>query len=185
MISAVRMSLLLCAAIYFSIGIFGYLLFGESTMDDILVNFDRRSDTAMGAILNDIVRLSYALHLVLVYPLLNYSLRGNIDEFLFPRRPLLSKDTTRFVSLTLTLLAFTYIAAIAIPNIWYVFQFMGSTSAVSLAFICPGAIVLRNVYNIATKRDKIIAAVMVILAVVTSVIAILTNIYSLVRNRLA
>lgn len=183
MISAVRISLVVCSAIYFSIGIFGYLLFGDSTMDDILVNFDRTSDTAVGALLNDMVRLSYALHLMLVYPLLNFSLRGNIDEFLFPKKPHLSKDTTRFVSLTIILLAFTYIAAIAIPNIWYVFQFMGSTSAVSLAFICPGAIVLRNVYDIATRRDKIIAAVMIILAVVTSIIAISTNIYSLVRSK--
>lgn len=143
MISAVRISLVICAAIYFSIGIFGYLLFGESIMADILVNFDRSSDTATGALLNDIVRLSYALHLMLVFPLLNFSLRANIDEFLFPNKPLLAKSTTRFVSLTLILLIFTYLLAIAIPNIWYFFQFVGSTSAVCLAFIFPGAIVLR------------------------------------------
>ncbi|KAJ9175967.1 hypothetical protein P3X46_014463 [Hevea brasiliensis] len=143
MISAVRISLVICAVIYFSIGIFGYLLFGESIMADILVNFDRSSDTASGALLNDMVRLSYALHLMLVFPLLNFSLRANIDEFLFPRKTLLAKDTTRFVSLTLIILIFTYLLAIAIPNIWYFFQFGGSTFAVCLAFIFPGAIVLR------------------------------------------
>ncbi|KAF2296332.1 hypothetical protein GH714_037434 [Hevea brasiliensis] len=179
MISAVRISLVICAVIYFSIGIFGYLLFGESIMADILVNFDRSSDTASGALLNDMVRLSYALHLMLVFPLLNFSLRANIDEFLFPRKTLLAKDTTRFVSLTLIILIFTYLLAIAIPNIWYFFQFVGSTSAVCLAFIFPGAIVLRDTHRISTTKDRIIASTMIILAVVTSTIAISTNIYSM------
>ncbi|EEF41531.1 amino acid transporter, putative [Ricinus communis] len=183
MISAVRISLVICAAIYFAIGIFGYLLFGESIMTDILVNFDRSSDTAAGALLNDIVRLSYALHLMLVFPLLNFSLRANIDEFLFPNKPLLSKDTTRFVSLTLILLTLIYLMAIAIPNIWYFFQFVGSTTAVCLAFIFPGAIVLRDVHRISTTKDRIVAPIMIVLAVVTSSIALSSNIYSMTRNK--
>lgn len=143
MISAVRVSLVLCAAIYFSIGIFGYLLFGDSTMPDILVNFDRNSGSAIGALLNDTVRLSYALHLMLVFPLLNFSLRATIQELLYPKKPFLATHTVRFLSITIFLLVFSYFAAIAIPNIWYFFQFLGSTSAVCLAFIFPAAITLR------------------------------------------
>lgn len=143
MILAVRISVVLCAVIYFSIGLFGYLLFGDSIMSDILVNFDKSSDSALGSIVNDIVRISYALHLMLVFPLINFSLRANIDELLFPKKPLLAKDTKRFVSLTLVLLGFSYLAAIVFPNIWYLFQLMGSTTAVCLAFIFPSAIVMR------------------------------------------
>ncbi|KAK6156045.1 hypothetical protein DH2020_010293 [Rehmannia glutinosa] len=182
MISAVRISLVLCAAIYFTIGIFGYLLFGDSTMDDILVNFDQSSGSRISSFLNDIVRLSYALHLMLVFPLLNFSLRTNIDEFLFSKKPLLAVDTKRFVLLSLVLLAMAYILAIAIPSIWYLFQFMGSTSAVCLAFIFPGAIALRDIHGISTSRDKIIAAIMISLAVITSSIAISTNIYKMVAK---
>ncbi|XP_031278802.1 amino acid transporter AVT6C-like [Pistacia vera] len=182
MILAVRISLVLCAAIYFTIGLFGYLLFGDSIMADILVNFDRSSGSAVGSLLNDIVRLSYALHLMLVFPLLNFSLRVNIDELLFSKKPILAKDTTRFLSITFVLLAFSYLAAIFIPDIWTFFQFLGSTSAVSLALIFPGAIVLRDVHGISTTRDRITALVMIILAVVTSAIAISTNIVSFFGN---
>ncbi|XP_011076618.2 probable sodium-coupled neutral amino acid transporter 6 [Sesamum indicum] len=182
MISAVRIALVLCAAIYFAIGIFGYLLFGDSTMDDILVNFDQSSGSRISSFLNDIVRLSYALHLMLVFPLLNFSLRTNIDEFLFSKKPLLAVDTKRFVILTLVLLVLAYVLAIAIPSIWYLFQFMGSTSAVCLAFIFPGSVVLRDIHGISTARDKIIAAVMITLAVITSTIAISTNIYKMVAK---
>ncbi|OWM69899.1 hypothetical protein CDL15_Pgr025748 [Punica granatum] len=145
MILATKISLVLCAAIFFAIGIFGYLLFGDSIMPDILVNFDRSSGSGtFSSFLNDTVRLSYALHLMLVFPLLNFSLRSNIDEFLFPKKPLLATDSTRFISITIVLLVITYLAAIAFPNIWYFFQFMGSTTAVCLAFIFPAAIVLRS-----------------------------------------
>ncbi|XP_076952490.1 amino acid transporter AVT6C-like [Bidens hawaiensis] len=179
MASAFRISLILCALIYFSIGIFGYILFGDSIESDILVNFDQATGSTIGSLLNDTVRLSYALHLMLVFPLLNFSLRANIDELLFPNKALLVKDTKRFLCLTFFLLAIAYLIAIAIPNIWYFFQFMGSTSAVCIAFIFPGALALRDVHGISSRKDKIIGATMIILAVITSTIAISSNIYSL------
>ncbi|XP_061375034.1 amino acid transporter AVT6C-like [Gastrolobium bilobum] len=178
MTTAVRLALMLCAVIYSTIGLFGYLLFGDSTQSDILINFDQNADSAIGSLLNNLVRVSYALHIMLVFPVVNFSLRANIDEVLFPKKPLLATDNKRFVILTLVLLVFCYLAAIAIPDIWYFFQFLGSTSAVCLAFIFPGTIVLRDAHGISTRRDKIIALVMIILAVVASVIAISTNLYN-------
>jgi amino acid permease len=146
---AVRISLLISVAIYFAIGFFGYLLFGDSIMPDVLINFDQNSDSSVGRLLDDIIRLSYALHLALVFPIMFYSLRANIDELLFTnknKRPL-ALDTTRFVSLTLVLLAFTYLVAVEIPNVWYFFQFLGSTTIVCLSFLFPAAIILRYSIN--------------------------------------
>ncbi|ONK77220.1 uncharacterized protein A4U43_C02F4320 [Asparagus officinalis] len=178
--TAVRISLLLCCIIYSAVGFFGYLLFGESTMSDILSNFDHESSTSeLGPILNDVVRISYALHLILVFPLLNFSLRLNMDELLFPKKRPLVSDTLRFVSLTGFLMAFVYLATIMIPNVWVLFQFMGSTTAVCLSLIFPGAIVLRDIHGISKRRDKMLAATMIILAVITSSIAISTNISNL------
>ncbi|XP_074274245.1 amino acid transporter AVT6C [Silene latifolia] len=174
MLLATRISLVLCAVIYFTVGFSGYLLFGDSLASDILVNFDRSSDSPL---LNDVVRLSYALHLILVYPLLNFPLRVNVDELLFPHRPELATDKFRFVSITLILLGLSYVASIAIPDVWIFFEYCGSTTVVLLAFIFPAAIVLRDVRGLSTTRDKVIAVFMVILAIVTSTFAIATNIY--------
>ena len=146
MIPATKISVILCAAIYFATGLFGYLLFGDATMSDILVNFDESSGSSIGSLLNDIVRLSYALHLMLVFPLMNFSLRANLDELMFPTmKAPLAKDTKRFVGLTLALLICCFLSAIAVPDIWYFFQFLGSTTTVSIAFIFPAAIVLRYI----------------------------------------
>ncbi|CAH2063987.1 unnamed protein product [Thlaspi arvense] len=181
-IPATKISVILCAAIYFATGLFGYLLFGDATMSDILVNFDQSSGSSIGSLLNDIVRLSYALHLMLVFPLMNFSLRANLDELLFPVKPSLAKDSKRFVGLTLALLICCFLSAIAVPDIWYFFQFLGSTTTVSIAFIFPAAIVLRNVHGVSTSREKMVAAIMLVLAVATSIIAISTNLYSLTAN---
>ncbi|WZZ17675.1 hypothetical protein YC2023_110764 [Brassica napus] len=182
MIPATKISVILCAAIYFATGLFGYLLFGDATMSDILVNFDESSGSSIGSLLNDIVRLSYALHLMLVFPLMNFSLRANLDELMFPARKPLAEDTNRFIGLTLALLICCFLSAIAVPNIWYFFQFMGSTTTVSIAFIFPAAIVLRNVHGVSTSSEKMVAAIMLVLAVATSIIAISTNLYSLTSN---
>ncbi|KAF3433312.1 hypothetical protein FNV43_RR24414 [Rhamnella rubrinervis] len=183
--SAVRISIIICVVIFLVIGFFGYLLFGDSIMPDMLVNFDQNSDSTIRQLLNDIVRLSYAIHILLVYPIYNFSLRANIDELLFPNKQVFASDTPRFVSLTCVLLAFTYIVAIAIPDIWIVFQFLGSTTLVCIAFIFPGAIILRNVNGISTRRDKVIAALVIVMALVTSVVAISTNVYGSVKKKRA
>ncbi|KAL6126813.1 hypothetical protein ACLB2K_074858 [Fragaria x ananassa] len=141
---AARISLLICVLIYSSIGFFGYLLFGASIMADMLVNFDQNSGSTFGQLLNIIVRSSYAMHLLLVFPVMNFSLRANIDELLFPHKPVLAESNSRFLILTCILLSFSYFVAIAIPNIWYFFQFMGSTTVVCLSFIFPGALILRG-----------------------------------------
>ncbi|KAI0512032.1 hypothetical protein KFK09_012667 [Dendrobium nobile] len=175
---AVRVSLLLCTVIYTVVGLSGYLLFGDDTMDDVLSNFDKSSASP---ILDDVVRLSYALHLVLVFPLLFYSLRLNIDGLVFPKsqqRPL-TTDAGRFLLLTAVLLGLVYFAAIAIPNVWTVFQFMGSTSAVGISLIFPGSVVLRDIYSISKRNDKLLAGIMISLALTTSCIAIYSNILSL------
>ncbi|RWR78988.1 Amino acid transporter [Cinnamomum micranthum f. kanehirae] len=183
MTKAVRISLALCAFIYAAIGFFGYLLFGDSTMADILSNFDRNSGTPLGQFLDDTVRLSYAIHLMLVFPLINFSLRINLDGLLFPKSMPLPSNTTRFVVLTGFLLGLVYLVAIAIPSIWSFFQFLGSTSAVCIAFVFPGAIVLRDVHKISTGRDRILASLMIILAVIAGSIAITTNVINLITRR--
>ncbi|XP_078445538.1 amino acid transporter AVT6C-like [Wolffia australiana] len=183
MTKAVRISLVLCSTIYAAVGLSGYLLFGDATMADILSNFDGVAGSGIASLINDLVRLSYGLHLILVYPLLNFSLRINLDGLFFPNSRPLPYDNTRFLCLTVGLAVLVYIAAIVIPNIWTLFQFFGSTSAVCLSLIFPASIVLKDVHGIARRVDKLVAAAMIMLAVVTSGIAISSNVMSYFKGQ--
>jgi solute carrier family 38 (sodium-coupled neutral amino acid transporter), member 2 len=64
----VRTSLLLCSVVYVTTSFFGFLLFGDSTLDDVLANFDTDLGIPYSSIFNDAVRVSYVLHLMLVFP---------------------------------------------------------------------------------------------------------------------
>lgn len=173
---AIRISLIICALFYFSIGFFGYLLFGDSIDADMLVNFDQIGhDTVVGLVINSIVRLSYAVHLMLVFPLINYCLRANIDELIFPNKPDLATNTTRFICITCIPLALAYVIAIWIPSIWYCFQILGSTTVVCLILIFPSSIILRDIHGISTLKDNVIAVMLILIAVFASTIAIWTN----------
>lgn len=123
--------------------VFGFLLFGESTLDDVLANFDTDLGIPYSSLLNDIVRLSYAFHLMLVFPVIFFSLRFYLDDVLFPAARPLDSDNFRFLWMTMGLIISLYVAANFIPSIWDAFQFTGATATVCLGFIFPGAIALR------------------------------------------
>ncbi|CAK8533346.1 unnamed protein product [Lathyrus sativus] len=179
----VRTSLTLCSSVYSLTSFFGFLLFGDNTLDDVLANFDTNLGIPFGSALNDAVRFSYAAHLVLVFPVVFYGLRVNVDGLIFTssRRPLVV-DNFRFASITISLVGIIFIGANFIPSIWDIFQFTGATAAVCLAFIFPAAITLRDRYNIATKTDKILSVFMIVLAVLSNAVAIYSDAYALINK---
>ncbi|CAI0390368.1 unnamed protein product [Linum tenue] len=181
----VQASLALCSSVYIMISFFGFLLFGDSTLDDVLANFNTDLGIPYSSVLNDVIRVSYALHLMLVFPVLFYPLRSNIDELLFPSARDLALDTRRFILLTIALICMIFLGADFVPSIWDAFQFTGATSAVCLGFIFPAAIALRDPHAIATKKEKILSIFMIFLAVLSCSVAIYSDAYALLRKKLS
>ncbi|KAH7523768.1 amino acid transporter AVT6A [Ziziphus jujuba] len=177
--SIVRTSLTLCSSVYIATSFFGFLLFGDHTLEDILANFDGDLGIPCSSLLNDIVRVSYGIHLMLVFPLVFFSLRLNLDGLLFPITIPIAFDNRRFFSVTTALMGFIFVGANFVPNIWDAFQFTGATAAISVGFIFPAAIALRDTHGIATKRDRLVSWVMILLAVSSSTAAISSDIYSI------
>lgn len=141
--NVVRTALGLCSSVYMMISFFGFLLFGEGTLDDVLANFDTDLGIPFGSVLNDAVRISYAAHLMFVFPVVFFPLRLNIDGLLFPSSRPLVLDNFRFASMTASLIGVIFLGANFIPSIWDAFQFTGATAAVCIGFIFPAAITLK------------------------------------------
>ncbi|PSR87777.1 Sodium-coupled neutral amino acid transporter like [Actinidia chinensis var. chinensis] len=180
--AVVRSSLGLCATVYVMTSLFGFLLFGDATLDDVLANFDTDLGIPFGYLLNDVVRVSYAAHLMLVFPIVFYPLRLNLDGLLFPNASPLALDNLRFASISFGLIALIFLGANFIPSIWDAFQFTGATAAVCIGFIFPAAITLRDRHGIATKKDKILCIVMIVLAVFSNLVAIYSDAYALFKK---
>ncbi|OIW21634.1 hypothetical protein TanjilG_06792 [Lupinus angustifolius] len=107
----VRNSLALCSSVYLLISFFGFLLFVEGTLNDVLANFDIDLGIPFSAVLNDVVRLSYAAYLMLVFPVVFFSLRLSIDGLLFSKSRPLVLDNFRFASLTISLIGVIFLGA--------------------------------------------------------------------------
>lgn len=176
-----RITTVLSVMIYASTAISGFLLFGEATDSDVLSNFDKDLGIAFSSILDNVIRVGYVIHLVLVFPVIHFSLRQTLDCLLFKGSKPLSVSNKRFYMLTVTILALLYLGSTVIPNIWVAFQFTGATTGLSLGFIFPSLIALRS--NQQGERlklgNKIISWTMLVMALVVSIIGVVGNVFNL------
>ncbi|XP_047163388.1 amino acid transporter AVT6A-like isoform X3 [Vigna umbellata] len=122
---------------------------------------------------------------MLVFPVVFYAVRINLDGLLFPSSRPLVLDNIRFSMITVALIVFSFWGANFIPSIWDIFQFTGATAAACLAFIFPAAIILKDRFNIATNRDKILSVFMIVLAVFANVVAIYSDALALIKTSLS
>ncbi|KAL5988112.1 Amino acid transporter avt6e [Asimina triloba] len=163
-----RITMVLCIAVYAATAISGYLLFGEDTESDVLTNFDKDLGIPFSSMLNYIVRVGYVFHLVLVFPVVHFSLRQTVDALVFKDSAPLLESRKRSLLLTAVLLALIYVGSTVIPDIWVAFKFTGATTAVSLGFIFPSVIALKlnKGGEDLDYKEKILSWVMLVLAVV-------------------
>lgn len=180
-----RITAVLCVLVYSATALSGYLMFGDLTNSDVLANFDTDLGIPFSRLLNDAIRIGYVLHLMLVFPVIHFSLRQTIDAVLFPKAPPLPESKYRFPIITVFLLALIFVGSMLIPNIWVAFEFTGATTGLSLGFIFPALVVIRS--NI--KRGKHahenlpLAWTMVVMAVIVSFIGIGTQIYKVTSGQ--
>ncbi|GAA0138373.1 amino acid transporter [Lithospermum erythrorhizon] len=176
-----RMTTAICVLVYASTAVAGYLLFGKSTESDVLTNFDRDLGIPLSTAINYVVRIGYVFHLVLVFPVMHFSLRQTMDSLFFAGSPPLTESRKRCLGWTFVLLGLTYFGSTTVPNIWTAFKFTGATTAVSLGFTFPSLIALRlskgGIYL--NEREKFICWFMLILAVIVSIVGVIGNIYTL------
>ncbi|KAJ4718529.1 putative Amino acid transporter [Melia azedarach] len=176
-----RITTLLCIVVYSSTAISGYLLFGKDTEGDVLTNFDKDLGISFSSTLNYIVRVGYIFHLVLVFPVVHFSLRQAVDALFFEGAAPLVESKKRSLALTVMLLVLIYFGSTMIPSIWTAFKFTGATTAVSLGFIFPPLVALRlSKQGLGLSLgEKFLSFVMLVLAVAVSIVGVIGNVYSL------
>lgn len=174
-----RISMVLCVVVYALTAISGYLLFGDDTESDVLTNFDKDLGIKFSTVLNYIVRIGYIIHLVLVFPVVHFSLRQTVDSLVFGE--LAPHSRKRMLSLTVVLLALIYLGSTMIPNIWMAFKFTGATTGLALGFMFPALVALRldKEGECLGRGERLLSLGMLGLAIVVSVVGVVGNVYSL------
>ncbi|KAJ0006723.1 hypothetical protein Pint_30210 [Pistacia integerrima] len=179
-----RITIILCIVVYLSTATSGYLLFGKGTESDVLTNFDKDLGIRFSSALNYIVRIGYILHLILVFPVIHFSLRQTVDALVFVGSAPLIESKKRSLTLTVVLLVCIYFGSTTIPNIWTAFKFTGATTALTLGFIFPSLVALRlsRQGEGLSVMERFVSWLMLVLAIVVSIIGVIGNIYSLEKS---
>lgn len=135
------------AALYVTGAVAGYLLFGEDTAVDVLVNFNSAALSASSSLFTVvaiIVQVLYCIHMITVVPIMFYPLRLACNDLLFGGLPkALEDDRPRFLGLTAGLLLLIFLISIFIPNLWLVFNLLGATATLLIGFVFPALLALR------------------------------------------
>lgn len=175
-----RISTVLCVIVYALTAVSGYLLFGDDTESDVLTNFDKDLGIRFSSVLNYIVRIGYIVHLVLVFPVVHFSLRQTVDALVFGESAPHSRK--KMLLLTAVLLALIYLGSTMIPNIWMAFKFTGATTGLALGFMFPALVALKldkEGLECLGHGERILAIGMLGLAIIVSVVGVAGNVYSL------
>lgn len=174
-----RISTVLCVVVYALTALSGYLLFGDDTESDVLTNFDKDLGIRLSSVLNYIVRIGYVIHLVLVFPVVHFSLRQTVDSLIFGE--LASPSRKKTLTLTVVLLALIYLGSTMIPNIWMAFKFTGATTGLALGFMFPALVALRldKEGSRLGHGERLLSLGLLGLSIVVSIIGVVGNIYTL------
>eukprot|EP01024_Parvocaulis_polyphysoides_P007103 TRINITY_DN1213_c1_g1_i1.p1 TRINITY_DN1213_c1_g1~~TRINITY_DN1213_c1_g1_i1.p1 ORF type:complete len:485 (-),score=24.25 TRINITY_DN1213_c1_g1_i1:385-1809(-) len=169
MAAVIDLSITITAVVYFLVSVGGFAVFGVDTQGDVLKNFsDEYLPPIIGQvgsqIMFTVVRIGYCIVLMTTYPLVLFSLRQRLLDFVTQQQ---LKQVMWWVTTALCVVL-TYVLAVLLPNIQVVIQFVGCTAAVVMAFMLPA---LGSLY-VNRKRcwDNFISAVLLLLGALLFVI---------------
>ena len=174
----VQRALALCTAVFITVAASGVLIFGSKTEGNILINLTPEAISTIipknaAVIMCFSFRLGYCTCLLSTFAMLNWALRSTVTKLtLGVDQDMLSYRS--FLTTSYCLLGFLYGVSIAFPSVWKAMSLTGSTAAVFLAFILPGALAIK-VESIAWRR--IAGAVCVVLGVVMGIVGSLNTIF--------
>ena len=122
-------SFLSCGTIYFIVGAFGYLAYGDKIGANLLDNFSQDHAWYL-----NIVKLAYAFVVLFSYPVLSFAALVSFDKMVFKKQP---RPAGRRITEAFVWTAISAFIAIVLPELDIVFGITGSLCGILLNFAIP------------------------------------------------
>ncbi|KAJ1547367.1 hypothetical protein HK096_003235 [Nowakowskiella sp. JEL0078] len=129
--SFIKISTATAFSTYELIGILGYITFGTSVSSNIIANYPNSALISGG-------QLAIAFLVLLSYPLQVHPARASLDKVVSQGAPVSLMSQTKFVTITLFLIVFSYVIAIKVHNLSTVLSIVGATGSTTIGYILPG-----------------------------------------------
>jgi len=134
---AVTNAVAICTIVYFVVSVFGYLTFYDHTNGNILINYPD------GDILISIGKIALTIIICFSYPVLGYPAREIFDQMVFNFHP---APKWRVIGEATAFFLITYLLAVAVPGITFIFGLIGATAGNLFIFILPGYFYLATLH---------------------------------------
>jgi solute carrier family 38 (sodium-coupled neutral amino acid transporter), member 11 len=171
----IHRALTVCSLLFTSVAAGAYALFGSNTKENVLLNLTPDAlatyiPPIAASLLCFLIRLGYCVCLMTTFTMLNWSLRETICDALFGvHMPALPK----FLAVSYGTLTAVYIVSVMFPSVWTAMTLTGATAAVFVAYILPGALILKVERK--GVRNRVLGAVCVGMGCLISVIGVLNT----------
>jgi len=101
------------------------------------------------------------------FAMLNWALRETVSKTLFNVEML---DGIGFFVLSWSILAVEYVISVLFPSVWVAMSLTGATAAVFVAYILPGALIIKVAGG--TRVDRVLGIVCVVMGVVMGCVGV-------------
>ncbi|XP_030757930.1 putative sodium-coupled neutral amino acid transporter 10 [Sitophilus oryzae] len=146
----VKNAINICTAVYFCVGLFGYIAFAhKSFTGNILMSFEPST-------LTNVLKLGFVLSVAFSFPLVVFPCRASVHSLIYRDVHSLHESTSnyipegRFKGITIAIICISLLVGIMIPNIELVLGLIGSTIGIAVCVLFP---VLCFIY-ISTKNTN-------------------------------
>ncbi|KAI5644098.1 transmembrane amino acid transporter protein domain-containing protein [Phthorimaea operculella] len=168
----------ICTAVYFTLGLFGYIAFCSHTISgNILMSL-------APTMANDVIRLGFVMSVAFSFPLIIFPCRASLYSLLYKKAHVTHHDhmiqhsipESSFRGITVGIIAVALFVSLLIPNIELVLGLVGSTIGVLVCVIFPAAAFVK--VTLKNTNERILAKGVLILGLVILVLGTYANLHA-------
>ncbi|XP_038223497.1 putative sodium-coupled neutral amino acid transporter 10 [Zerene cesonia] len=173
----------ICAAVYFTLGLFGYIAFGSQEISgNILMSLSP-------TMASDVIKLGFVMSVAFSFPLIIFPCRASLYSFLYRKVHPSHHDhiinhsipESTFRCITVAIIAVSLFISLLLPNIELVLGLVGSTIGVLVCVVFPAACFINVTFK--NTNERILAKFILVLGLIILVLGTYANLQAAENTR--